>query len=46
MISAKLGGAVAERLIVDTGSGGSLLLFDYFARRHGDVLRSRLDWPG
>lgn len=43
MISAKLGGAVAERLIVDTGSGGSLLLFDYFARRHGDVLRFRFD---
>ena len=43
MIKAKLGGALAERLIVDTGSGGSLLLFGYFARRHGDVLRYRLD---
>jgi hypothetical protein len=42
MISAKLGGAEAERLIVDTGSGGALLLFDYFARRHSDVLRFRL----
>lgn len=43
MISAKLGGALAERLIVDTGSDGSLLLFNYFARRHGEVLRLRLD---
>jgi len=46
MISANLGGAVAERLIVDTGSAGSLLLFDYFARRHKDVLRARLDSYG
>lgn len=43
MVSANLGGAVTQRLIVDTGSPSALLLFDYFSRRHGDVLRTRLD---
>jgi len=40
---ANLGGAISQRLIVDTGSPSALLLFDYFSRRHGDVLRFPLD---
>jgi predicted aspartyl protease len=43
MISANLGGAVAHRLIVDTGSPSALLLFDYFSRQHGEVLRFAID---
>jgi predicted aspartyl protease len=43
MVDADVGGAVSRRLIVDTGSPGALLLFDYFSRRHGDVLRFPLD---
>lgn len=43
MVSANLGGARAERLIVDTGSASALLLFSHFARRHGEVLRLALD---
>jgi len=43
MVNADLGGAISQRLIVDTGSPSALLLFDYFSRRHGDVLRFPLD---
>jgi predicted aspartyl protease len=43
MVNANLGGAISQRLIVDTGSPSALLLFDYFSRRHGDVLRFPLD---
>jgi hypothetical protein len=41
--SATIGGATAERMIVDTGSNGWLLLFDYFTGRHKDLLRDRHD---
>jgi predicted aspartyl protease len=43
MVNADIGGAISQRLIVDTGSPSALLLFDYFSRRHGDVLRFPLD---
>ncbi len=43
MVDANLGGAHSRRLIVDTGSPSALLLFDYFSRRHGEVLRFPID---
>ena len=43
MVEADVGGAISQRLIVDTGSPSALLLFDYFSRRHGDVLRFPVD---
>jgi predicted aspartyl protease len=43
MVDADLGGAISQRLIVDTGSPGAILLFDHFSRRHNDVLRSPID---
>lgn len=41
VISMNVGGATAERMVVDTGSYDSLLLFGYFTRRHAAVLRER-----
>jgi hypothetical protein len=43
MVNADLGGAMSQRLFVDTGSPSALLLFDYFSRQHGDVLRFPVD---
>lgn len=40
MTSVTLDGAVAERFLLDTGGAGTFLLFDYFARRYPDVLRT------
>jgi len=37
MISTTIDGAVAERIVLDTGATASLLIFDYFARRNPDV---------
>jgi clan AA aspartic protease (TIGR02281 family) len=38
MVSAEINGsAPADRVIVDTGGAGALLLFDYFNRRHPEV---------
>ncbi len=34
-------GAIGERWIVDTGGGGTFLIFDYFARRHPEALRDQ-----
>jgi predicted aspartyl protease len=39
MITATINGARADRMIVDTGAGGTFFLFDYFARRHPQALR-------
>jgi hypothetical protein len=36
-----IGGATAERMVVDTGSAHGLLMFGYFARRHGNVFKAR-----
>jgi hypothetical protein len=33
-------GALGERFIIDTGAAGPFLIFDYFARRHPEALRS------
>ncbi len=38
LVSAKINGATAERITVDTGAGTSFLLFNYFARRHPEAL--------
>jgi predicted aspartyl protease len=37
-VSAKINGAVAERITVDTGADTSFMLFNYFARRHPEAL--------
>ncbi len=38
LISAKINGAAAERIMLDTGASASFLLFNYFARRHPEAL--------
>lgn len=38
MTTVTINGAVAERFILDTGGGGTFLIFDYFARRHPEAL--------
>ncbi len=35
-----LDGALGERFLIDTGASGTMLIFDYFARRHPEALRS------
>jgi aspartyl protease family protein len=40
MTSASFDGAIANRLIIDTGSAGTILLFDHFARAHPEVFRN------
>jgi predicted aspartyl protease len=42
-VSANMGGAVAERLIVDTGSNGTVLIFPYFSRRHSGIVVDKHD---
>jgi len=37
-VTARINGALAERVILDTGGFGPFLLFDYFARRHPEAL--------
>jgi hypothetical protein len=41
LISMNVGGAIAERMVVDTGSDDTLLMFGYFQRRHTGVFRDR-----
>jgi predicted aspartyl protease len=38
MTDVSVNGALAERFIVDTGAAGSVLIFDYFQRRHPEAL--------
>ena len=38
MVSAKINGATAERIVIDTGASAPFFLFDYFARRHPESL--------
>jgi hypothetical protein len=37
-VTAKINGALAERIVLDTGGFGPFLLFDYFTRRHPEAL--------
>lgn len=41
-----LGGALGERFLIDTGGGGTMLVFDYFARRHPEALTGALSAYG
>ncbi len=38
LTSVTINGAVAERMLLDTGGVGPFMLFDYFARRHPEAL--------
>jgi predicted aspartyl protease len=38
MTTVSVNGAIAERVIVDTGGAGPFLLFDYFKRRHPEAI--------
>jgi clan AA aspartic protease (TIGR02281 family) len=38
-VSAFVNGALGERFTVDTGAGGSFMIFDTFARKHPEALR-------
>ena len=38
LISARINGATAERITLDTGASASFILFNYFARRHPEAL--------
>jgi predicted aspartyl protease len=42
MVSASVAGAVADRVVVDTGMSGQLGFFDYFARRYPNVFQEDL----
>lgn len=35
-----LDGALGERFLIDTGGAGTMLIFDYFARRHPEALQT------
>jgi hypothetical protein len=37
-VDVRLNGALGERFVVDTGASGSLVIFDYFARRYPNAL--------
>ncbi len=37
-----INGALGERFLIDTGGGGTMLVFDYFARRHPEALNGAL----
>ncbi len=37
-----LDGALGERFLIDTGGAGTMLVFDYFARRHPEALTDAL----
>jgi predicted aspartyl protease len=38
MTSVNVNGAIAERIMLDTGAAGPFMLFDFFARRHPEAL--------
>ena len=42
VISATINGAVAERIVLDTGAGTDMLLFGYFARRYPELFASKI----
>jgi clan AA aspartic protease (TIGR02281 family) len=44
-VTAGINGAVAERMIFDTGAAGTLLIFDYFARHHPEAMNGGTDIP-
>jgi len=38
LVTAKINGAIAERITIDTGADSPFLLFNYFARRHPEAM--------
>jgi len=42
MVSARINGSIAERMIVDTGFSGDMALFDYFSRRYPEAVAPRV----
>ncbi|MDB5094630.1 MAG: peptide-binding protein [Candidatus Eremiobacteraeota bacterium] len=36
-----INGALSERFLIDTGGGGSLMIFDAFARKHPEALKDK-----
>ncbi|MFN2459527.1 MAG: retropepsin-like aspartic protease [Candidatus Velthaea sp.] len=46
MVTVRLNGVPAERMLLDTGASGTFLLFEYFARLHPEVLRDRAGAAG
>jgi hypothetical protein len=38
LATVKINDALAERMLLDTGGGGAVLIFDYFRRRHPEAL--------
>jgi|SRR5579872_1170259 len=45
MVTARINGAVAERMMVDTGWGSDMGLFDYFSRRYPEAVAPRVATP-
>ncbi len=43
LISVNINGAIAERIMLDTGGAGPFMLFDYFQRRHPEALPPSLN---
>ncbi|HEY1728048.1 MAG TPA: retropepsin-like aspartic protease [Candidatus Baltobacteraceae bacterium] len=44
-VSAKINGAPAERIVLDTGAGADMILFGYFVRRYPEIFTSKLANP-
>ena len=42
MVAARINGSIAERMIVDTGFSGDVVLFDYFSRRYPEAVAPRV----
>ncbi|MGD0050254.1 MAG: retropepsin-like aspartic protease [Vulcanimicrobiaceae bacterium] len=42
--SVRINGALGERWILDTGHGGTFMIFDYFARRHPEAVHDEHNW--
>ena len=42
VLSATINGAVAERIVLDTGAGTDMILFGYFARRYPEIFASKV----
>ncbi len=42
MVTARMNGYVAERMIVDTGFSGDMAMFDYFSRRYPEAVAPRV----
>jgi clan AA aspartic protease (TIGR02281 family) len=40
-LNVTINGALSERFLLDTGGGGSLLIFDAFARKHPEALKDK-----